>query len=193
MCCSNVRSLKKHASDIRAHPQFVNSQVIFCTETQIAIDDTETPALEGYFSIFNNSNHKYSSLAAYYNSCDLKEQISIEGFSLYNLTSNQLKFNILLLYRKQEMELNSFFDVLSYFVTAYDISIIIGDFNLNPDRMSNQILQSYQQMVDQPTHLSGSTLDQCFIKKVFLESHNISVIVKSVFFSDHECVKLYFK
>ena len=189
----NVRSLKKHVSDISTDQKFVNSQVILCTETQIAIDDTEKPVLEGFFGIFNNSRHKYSSLAAYYNSCDLEEIITIEGFSLYNLISNLLNFKILLLYRRNEMELNNFFEILNYFVTAYDISIIIGDFNLNPDKTSNETLQSYQQLVDQPTHIGGSTLDQCFIKKVFLENHDVSVVVKSVFFSDHECVKLYFR
>ena len=91
------------------------------------------------------------------------------------------------------MELNNFFEILNYFVTAYVISIIIGDFNLNPDKTTNETLQSYQQLIDQPTHISGSILDQCLIKKVLLENHDISVIVKSVFFSDHECVKLYFR
>ena len=89
--CCNVRSLGKHLSDIEADFDFLNSEIILCTETQISADNPIQPAIEGYTSIFNNSRHKYSSLAAYHNAaCNLTPEISLDGFSLFKVTSDKL-------------------------------------------------------------------------------------------------------
>ena len=52
--CCNVRSLKKHVSDIKTDSEILRSEVILCTETQISDGDYDEPVIEGYYTgIFN--------------------------------------------------------------------------------------------------------------------------------------------
>jgi len=64
----NVRSLRKHISDLKNDKAFTCSNVILCTETQLVsechLDDV---ALHGFNLICNNdSQHRFSSLAVFY-------------------------------------------------------------------------------------------------------------------------------
>ena len=44
-------------------------------------------------------------------------------------------------------------------------------------------------MVKKPTHLDGTLLDHIYLHKLF-PSKNVKVVVKNIYFSDHDAVKL---
>ena len=83
--------------------------------------------------------------------------------------------------------------------TEDNIQLILGDFNYNAfvkDANINklfEVLINYQQVIDQPTHISGSLIDQVYIKKTFLDQIDIHSIVKNIYFSDHDAIKLRLK
>ena len=84
--CCNVRSLKKHITDITSDIDFLNSDIILCTETQISTQDVSKPVIEGFNSFFKNSEHKHSSLAIYCkNDYSLNVEFSLEGISIISI------------------------------------------------------------------------------------------------------------
>ena len=104
---------------------------------------------------------------------------------------NSLK--ILLLYKKNDKPVTEFFEILRYLIISMNIDIVIGDFNLKPTEIPNNILDVYKQLVIEPTHLRGATLDQAYIRKTLLEEYMVEVNVKCIFFSDHEAVRICLK
>ena len=74
------------------------------------------------------------------------------------------------------------------------IHIILGDFNINALEDSNnyvsEYLHQYQQVVDSPTHISGSLIDHVYVLKSLLNDVNVNCVVKNIYFSDHDAVKI---
>ena len=48
----------------------------------------------------------------------------------------------------------------------------------------------YQNMVEFPTYIAGSTLDHVHVKKSFLESYEVEIVVLNTYFSDHDAVRV---
>jgi len=117
------------------------------------------------------------------------QEFMVDNFSIFKLNVDNINIRILLLYKKQDMTLHSFIEMFVYFVNAYSIDIITGDFNLKPNEEIDSVLNLYQQMVQEASHLDGSILDHVYIKN-FLEMFHVTVSIKSIFFSDHECIKI---
>ena len=74
------------------------------------------------------------------------------------------------------------------------IDIILGDFNLNMFHDSNdalkKILSSYELVINEATHISGSLIDHVYINKSLLQKmHLVNVIACDISFFDHDAVK----
>lgn len=140
----------------------------------------------------NDSDHRFSSLAAYYkNNIELSEHFTINGFSVFEVSNNlisPLKIKILLLYRKKDFPVGEFLEALRYLTVSMNIDIVVGDFNQKPNLLLAEALDNYDQLVTEPTHLGGSILDHAYIQKSMLENFNVLVNVKNLFFTDHEAV-----
>ena len=52
-----------------------------------------------------------------------------------------------------------------------------------------QILENYQQIVQEPTHLGGAILDHAYIRKDFVKDFKLGCFVKCIYFSDHDAVQ----
>ena len=107
-------------------------------------------------------------------------------------TSSNKSIIFLLIYRKNNSNIQQYTQNLSNVIQANTIDIILGDFNINYfiDNSLLHLMNSlgYTQIVDKPTFVSsGSLLDQVFIKQSINEKVTNEVI--SVYYSDHECVK----
>jgi len=74
-----------------------------------------------------------------------------------------------------------------------NIDIVVGDFNLKPNAILSQTMNNYEQVVLEATHLGGCILDYVYIKKSLLEQLSVLIEVKSLFFSDHEAVRICLK
>ena len=78
------------------------------------------------------------------------------------------------------------------------VDILLGDFNIDATDNNNNtdlqdILRSYQLVVDKPTHLCGSLLDRVYVKQTFLDLFTVRSIVKKIYFSDYDAVRFQFK
>ena len=104
-----------------------------------------------------------------------------------------MPFKILVLYRKNSEPLESFFEYLRYFVERSSAHFVIGDFNIdvfNDNMQLKNILSDYTQVVKEPTHLSGSLLDQIYVRNTVLQEFSVSASVIDLYFSDHDAVRL---
>ena len=52
------------------------------------------------------------------------------------------------------------------------------------------IFTDHVQMVNKPTHISGSLIDHVYIKKAFMEEFFTNVVVGNIYFSNHDAVKV---
>ena len=87
-----------------------------------------------------------------------------------------------------------FLDQLIYFTNARKIDILLGDFNIDAfdsdaSAKLHDIVSYYRLVVKEPTHLDGALLDHVYLHKLF-PSKNVNAVVKNVYFSGHDAVKL---
>ena len=70
--------------------------------------------------------------------------------------------------------------------------IIVGNFSIDAYQGSrlSHLLASYSQLVDSPTHIAGSTIEHVYVKNGLQENNDINVSVLSIFFPDHDAVRV---
>ena len=125
--------------------------------------------------IHNISSDRFCSIAyCYKNTIDYIEDSSIPAVTLLSVKKNSFcpnTINILLVYRKNSLKLDDFIYTINHFLsqTENNIQLILGDFNYNAFREDSsreklsEVLADYNQIVDQPTHISESLIDHVYI------------------------------
>ena len=143
----------------------------------------------------NNAEHKFSSLCVYRKEdIELTELFRNEGVLLVNLANNQCSLKVLICYRKKDWSANQFYDLIQYLTISYNPTFILGDFNVKPNEELSLRLGDYIQAVSGPTHIGGSTLDHVYINNNFINNGScVNVDVNSIFFSDHEMIRIRIK
>ena len=121
----------------------------------------------------------------------------INGLLITTVKSN-VEIIILLLYRNNNTPVQNFFLALREILSSYTVHIILGDFNinfLNPRQSSGltQLMESFnfRQTVSEPTFLPEGSL-QVYINLSYISPSRTCTLVKSVYYSDHDAVKLSF-
>ena len=103
-------------------------------------------------------------------------------------------FTLMLVYRKQSMHMQEFFQMLQYLLATNSIDITAGEFNYDLLKVSQNkfldIFTDHVQMVNKPTHISGSLIDHVYIKKSLIEEFFSNATVENIYFSDHDAEEL---
>lgn len=116
-------------------------------------------------------------------------------FDIWHTSSNK-SLTFLLIYRKNNSNVQEYIQSLFDIIQSNTIHVILGDFNIN-HFIDNSLLHQlsslqYIQIVNESTFISsGSLLDQVFVKQPISDKCINEVI--SVYYSDHECVKITIK
>ena len=87
------------------------------------------------------------------------------------------------------MPVATFFEYLDYIIQSQQLDIVVGDFNMKPN-FHLSALEPFEQLVTEATHLNGSILDHVYVRKSLLSSFSICVVVKCLFFTDHDAIKI---
>ena len=201
----NVRSLKKHAIDIKHEKSITESDLIFMTETQLANNSEEVENILAPLSLHTNNSddHIYSNTAAAYskNQILLLSTYEIPGATLYNIKYYMLDFplNIILLYRQQNLQNDDFLYKIRHLRGTVDKThIILGDFNKNyfteeSDFIREYLEEEYEMIIQEPTHISGSLIDHVYIHNDLKSLLEIKTFIHSIYFSDHDVIHIKFK
>ena len=204
----NVRSLPKHGIDFKCDPTIFNSDVLLFTETQLKPNDLDSDIRVNLspFLLYRQDNiDRYSSLVV----CS-RITVEISGYE-YFPSANALKFCIssskshkrrivLLLYRKQSSNTRQYVDQIKHILTHNFINMILGDFNINYlNDSESKVLKTlmedtlqYTQIVKSPTFFSSVSLTD----HIYIDANMLSVVhnsVVSVYYSDHEAIKVCLK
>ena len=204
----NVRSLNKHAKSLKDFGEFIESDLLLLTETQLP-NDYNCEAIKNHLSDFElkfqNDVDKFKSLMfGYRKNLEAFEIEKFSGFFLCKVLKHSfidIPFKILLLYRSHQESLQSFMNTLNGFLEQHtDIDIILGDFNIdllneNSDvNMLRNLLSGrtygYRQIIDEPTHIDGGLLDHVYIKENMFHLFDVSKIKICVNISDHDALKI---
>lgn len=197
---SNIRSFSKHAVDLFSDSVICDSDVICLTETGVKVNQN-TQNIENMNSNFdikyNNNNNSECSLATMFQKditvSSETHHLALSIFEVQKKTLTETTFKIILLYRKCSSSLINFYQQLTSLLSTDTFHIILGDFNINgldnTDNSLNTIFSDYKQIVCEPTHLQGSLLDHIYLRKSLLFDFDYDIIVRSIFYSDHDVVK----
>ena len=146
--------------------------MILCTEKQISKNETADIRLSGFNVLENNAEHKYSSMAMYAkDGIEIEEIFRLDGILLVQVLGIKYSLKVLSCYRES---------------ISHEPDLILGDFNMKP---TEQFLEHYQQQVRDATHIAGSILDHVYLGAK-LQNINSYTSVNSVFFSDHEMIRV---
>ena len=84
--------------------------------------------------------------------------------------------------------------MLQYLLATHSIHITAGDFNYDILKVSQNkfldIFTDHVQMVNKPTHISGSLIYHVYIKKALMEEFFTNVNVENIYFSDHDAARI---
>jgi len=146
----------------------------------------------------NNSEDRFSSLlVGIRESIELIDVVTRPGVMLFKLLKrsfHKVSISFLLLYRKNTFQRGDSLYLVQHFLENETVDIILGDFNVNALDENNYFLEyltEYEQVVTEPTHISGSLIDHIYVHKNNLfQSFDIETMVKNIYFSDHDAIKL---
>ena len=193
----NTRSYNKHKNDIKSDHVLMESDVLCLTETQIPLNSQCDTKLDSFTLVTNNNVDKFLSILV-----GLRESVQLTHvekcpgamlFKLLKTTFYENTISCLLLYRKNSFNREDSLYLIQHFLANEPIDIILGDFNVNALNGNNYFadyLTDYKQVVTEPTHISGSLIDHIYIHDNLFQVVNIETLVKNVYFSDHDAIKL---
>ena len=114
-----------------------------------------------------------------------------------NNVQEPLNLSFLLVYRKNSSSILDYVNGMDYLLRAHSIDIILGDLNINFFNTTDiqpltNLMQSlnYVQIIDKPTFISGSLLDHVYVRQAIHANIHSSVV--SVYYSDHDAVRITF-
>ena len=184
----NIRSICKHTSDFFADNRLNKSPIICYTDTQTT-QNTRIPILANILEscnvLRNDNQDKFKSLLIMYNKSVFEciQSESFDGFMFLVLKSkvSKMEIKVILVYHKTAVQIQAFLDCLTYFVTAKETGIILGDFNVDfqSDLLVGSFMQSFNfvQPVSEPTHIRGGLIDHVYVNKDFPLSHQLLATV----------------
>ena len=209
MTLLNIRSLLKHAGELKHHKEIISNDVLLLTETQIEQYNINVENINQNLDdlsnfIFNNNVDKFKSLfLGYTNDINILNSFKMSGFLLFEMNKSSfsdLSMKVLLVYRSHQQDIQSFMETLSNLLRNHnDISIIFGDFNIDLLKINRNsinlknLLFGFKQIVDKPTHIDGGLIDHIYIRECFLDIFEIDLIKCSLNFSDHDALKIRLK
>ena len=205
----NIRSLRKHSSDIKFDKTIFNCPLILLTETQLLpcelVNDIEDNLCPLILQRQDNDD-RFGSLALCHKSTVIineREYISAINGLKFQATfreHNNSQITFLLLYRKHQSNVDIFITNLGNILDQLPIDVVLGDFNINylSEKDSSYLratLESrlhFQQIVEEATFLSsGNLLDHVYVRQNKFKSVTNRVI--SVYYSDHDGILVNFE
>ena len=170
--------MNKHALDIASTGTLLTSDIICLTETHLVPNQNTMnieDALSNFSVIFNSSERKFRSPPfCHTQSVEILNCINMDGISIFTIRKGTFRENsitIALLYKESAISPATYLNELTQLISNFDVDIILGDFNIDAFGLQTDIIEDklhmYDMVVDKPTHLSGSLLDQVHILKSF--------------------------
>ena len=165
----NVRSLKKHYQDVMCDIFAQRSSQICLAETWM--DPNEKEPIEWKEKIFSDASVGsgkgcvvYSDVGTTFNIV----KIANPRFQCIFQTVER-GYQLVVCYLSSDCPLSDVTEILKIHLSTTMPKIIVGDFNFHRDKKNTLTKyledQEFKQIVKEPTHEAGNTLDHCYVSK----------------------------
>ena len=188
----NIRSLKKHFTDLKQDDYIQRSDIICVNETWLSEDPEE--AMEYFKGFFINEKSKGT--AVYSKKIPLNVQTTVtENASI--IAVEYTAFHLISVYRYSEnSNIRGFTDQVLNCFNLSKIVIILGDINIDLKKDPMNIFtkslttMGFKQLVLQPTHILGGILDHVYAYCPFSSKCSLNRI-HPLYYSDHDAVTFF--
>ena len=198
-------------TETQLHPHTEVSCIKTKPHTEVSCIKTK---LQRFNFNFNSSDFKFSSLAiGYKDSVQILDHEKHCGIFLLTICVKSLSdrlLSIALIHRTNTSSIYNYCYHLGQLVQTENIDFVMGDLNINyldnemrliVDHALNDyelivnynelIVNDYELIVNYATHLNGSIIDHVYLKNTLKQQFKqVKCFVKSVYYSDHEFVKV---
>ena len=178
LCLLNIRSLKKHSSDIKKYVNLFETDILALTKTQLLPGDSDMDIANNLIPFtlyrYDHNSYKLSSLAiCIKNNIHILHQVFFPSLNAVKFVitcdKNKQSLSCLLIYRKNGSNILQFVNAINYLLRCHTTDIILGDLNTNfvnkNDKKPLEAVMTdlnYVQLVESPTCISGSLLDHVY-------------------------------
>ncbi len=190
---SNVRSIKSHANDLLMQPGMQEVDIMCTTETWLRADETynilEDKFKHAAFASYKDGRGKG---CAIFSRLKITEVVTVQEQEFQLIQAFAANVQIILLYKCQGPGISKLIQYLQNHISYSKPTIILGDFNIAVDSQKRlkTIMDDHNmvQIVMEPTHDAGNTLDHVYVSRTMLSA--CSYLTIPVFFSDHDLLQI---
>ena len=191
----NIGSFNRKIADIKNNDIFQNADIIALNETHLQHSDTLTPDMMGLTQdrliVHCDHNNKGGGVVLIVNTnlnpkhIRMKTVLEIVVVEI----SEPMQIIVISVYRPPSTQIDVFMNTMLEIIAQFQNvpTCIVGDFNEDVSMISNTrccrmlSLQGFQQMINKPTHESGTIIDYVYVSQIVNYNTNSC-------HSDHDCI-----
>ena len=185
----NVRSLVKHLADISHDHILLGSHIMCINETFLTSSDSRDISIRDY-AVYACGEGRGKGVAVYVKEAMPPVRVLRADSQHYQIIKvGYLGFDVIAIYISPSISDNiGVLDDLDQMIEADRCTVVCGDINCNANGEAVTALlnqHGFTQIVDQPTHIQGGTLDHFYVRPL---TNVIDHFVHPLYFSDHDAV-----
>jgi hypothetical protein len=184
----NIRSLSKHFVDIQKDSILLKSDILCLAETWLTKDSTQNFELFGYhLNLASEGRGKglavYSKIPSFSQTDTALSSIQVMKLELEDL-------DVITVYRSSGPNLQHLTDKIQLLLasTRKKKVVVVGDFNFSAGQNNcftqAMISNGFTQIVTDPTHTEGRTIDHCYTRDIPSVTH----FLHPLYYSDHSAL-----
>ena len=195
----NIGNFNRKIEDMKNDHTFQDADIISLNETHLGHSDTLTPDMMGIskdmFVVCCDCNNRGGGVDLIVSTNLNPKQIRMNKIWEIVLVeiSDPIQMIVISIYRPPstpiDMFMNHMLDIIAQF--KHVPTCIVGDFNEDISITSNMCcctmfrLQGFKQMVNKPTHDSGTIIDHVYMSQTV---NTMQTDITDCYYSDHDCI-----
>ena len=195
----NIGNVNRKIEDMKNDHMFQDADIISLNETHLGHSDTLTPDMMGInkdrFIVHCDHNNRGGGVALIVNTNLNPKQIRMNTILEIVVVeiSEPIQMIVISVYRPPSTPIDMFMNLMLEIIVQFQNvpTCIVGDFNEDVSITSNTHcctmfrLQGFKQMVNKPTHDSGTIIDHVYMSQTL---NTMQTDVTDCYYSDHDCI-----
>ena len=196
--CLNVHSLRKHFVDVARTVQAMSMPSAICLQETWLEEggDVDQYQMQDYKLIVNSRGGSRGIATYFDDTFDVTDSVTLPSCQITKISSS--KIDVINVYRSNNCDLKEFELMIFKMIDRNDNSkkvLICGDLNIQytegtSNRFVRKIVDEYKftQLVKDPTHDKGNTIDHVYVSPALLG--RVIIEKTSIYYSDHDLLTI---
>ena len=195
----NIGNFNRKIEDMKNDHMFQDADIISLNKTHLGHSDTLTPDMMGInkdmLIVHCDCNNRGGGVALIVNTNLHPKQIRMNTILEIVVVeiSEPIQIIVISVYRPPSTPIDMFMNLMLEIIAQFQHvpTCIVGDFNEDVSITSNMHcctmfrLQGFKQMVNKPTHDSGTIIDHVYMSQTL---NTMQTDVTDCYYSDHDCI-----